>query len=184
MLWVLLLLAVLAAGALTRTAEWLRTRDTTYDQGRFLQALLVVPVLFALLEGVPDQPHPSPPGIPPDVAKAFERDPKPALILPISQDVAPFSEFVYQFWSVEGFPKLANGHNGLLPPQYLEINEAFKTFPDAHSIDVLRKYGIPRVLVLKVGATGTSYEQALTKPLDGLPLTRTESTDLVTFTLR
>ena len=96
----------------------------------------------------------------------------------------PFSEFVYQFWSVEGFPKLANGHNGLLPPQYLEINEAFKTFPDAHSVDVMRKYGIPRVLVLKVGATGTPYEQALTRPLDGLPLTRTESTDLVTFTLR
>ncbi|WIX86940.1 hypothetical protein [Amycolatopsis sp. DG1A-15b] len=184
MLWVLLLLAVLAAGALTRAAEWLRTRDTTYDQGRFLQALLVVPLLFALLEGVPDQPHPSPPGIPPDVAKAFEHDPKPALILPISQDVAPFSEFVYQFWSTDGFPPLANGHNGLLPPQYGEIITAATTFPDAHSVDVLRKYGIQQVLVLKVGAAGTPYEAALTRPLDGLPLTRSESADLVTFTLR
>ena len=55
---------------------------------------------------------------------------------------------------------------------------------DAHSVDVLRKYGIQRVLVLKVGATGTPYEQALTRPLDGLPLTRTESADLVTFTVR
>lgn len=184
MLWVLLLLAVLAAGALTRAAAWLATRDTTYDQGRFLQSLLVVPMLFALLEGVPDQPHPSPPGIPPDLASAFEQDQRPALVLPVSQDVGPFSEFVYQFWSTDGYPPLANGHNGLLPPQYGEITEAAKTFPDAHSVEVLRKHGIQRVLVLKVGAAGTPYEQALTRPLDGLELTRTESTDLVTFTLR
>jgi hypothetical protein len=91
---------------------------------------------------------------------------------------------VYQFWSTDGYPPLANGHNGLLPPQYGEITEAAKTFPDAHSVEVLRKHGIQRVLVLKVGAAGTPYEQALTRPLDGLPLTRTESTDLVTFTLR
>jgi hypothetical protein len=185
MLWVILLLILLAAGALTRAGEWLRDRDTTYDRGRFLAALLVVPALFALVEGIPDVPHPSPPGIPPDLAATFRDDPRPAAILPMVQEPdRPFSEFVYQFWSVEGFPKLANGHNGLLPPEYLEVNEAFKTFPDAHSVDVMRKYGIPRVLVLKVGATGTPYEQALTRPLDGLPLTRTESTDLVTFTLR
>ncbi|GHG05061.1 MULTISPECIES: hypothetical protein [Amycolatopsis] len=184
MLWVLLLLAVLAAGALTRTAEWLRTLDTTYDRGRFLQALLVVPALFAVLEGVPDQAYPSPPGIPPDVAKAFENNPRPALMLPIGQDPGQFSEFVYQFWSTDGFPPLANGHNGLLPPSYGEIVEAGKTFPDAHSVAVLRKYGIQQVLVLKVAATGTPYQAALTRPLDGLPVTRSESTDLVTFTLR
>jgi hypothetical protein len=185
MLWVLLLLIVLAAGALTRAAEWLRTRDTTYDRARFLQLLLVVPALFALVEGIPDTPHPSPPGIPPDLAAVFRHDPRPSLVLPMVQEPdRPFSEFVYQFWSVTGFPPLANGHNGLLPPQYLEINEAAKTFPDVHSVDVLRKYGIQQVLVLKVGATGTPYEQALTRPLAGLPLDRTESADLVTFTLR
>ena len=179
MLWVILLLALLAAGALTKCAQLARERS----DAPYLRSLVGVALLLALLEGVPAEPHSSPTGIPPDLADVFESSPRPSLLLPVTQGLGEFSEYVYQFWSTDGFPQLANGHNGLLPPQYEEIMEAAKTFPDAHSVAVLRKYGIRQVLLLKAAAADGPYAQAVLRPLDGLGVTRRESTDLVTFTL-
>jgi hypothetical protein len=179
MLWVILLLALLAAGAMTRWAELVRERP----DAPYLRALIGVSLLLALLEGVPAEPHSSPAGIPPDLARTFEGSPPPTLILPVRQGLGEFSEYVYQLWSTDGFPSLVNGHNGLLPPQYGEIVKATRTFPDARSVAVLRKYGVRQVVLLKAAAAGGPYAQVLTRPIDGLPLMRTESTDLVTFTL-
>jgi hypothetical protein len=179
MLWVILLLALLAAGAMTRWAELVRERP----DAPYLRALIGVSLLLALLEGVPAEPHSSPAGIPPDLARTFEGSPPPTLILPVRQGLGEFSEYVYQLWSTDGFPSLVNGHNGLLPPQYGEIVKATRTFPDARSVAVLRKYGVRQVVLLKAAAAGGPYAQVLTRPIDGLPLIRTESTDLVTFTL-
>ena len=179
-LWVILLLALLAAGAVTRWGELVRERQ----DAPYLRALIGVTLLVALLEGIPAQPYSSPAGIPPDLARVFEGAPPPTLILPVRQGVGEFSEYVYQLWSTDGFPSLVNGHNGLLPPQYGEIVRATRTFPDARSVAVLRKYGVGQVVLLKAAAAGGPYAQVLARPLDGLGITRTDSTDLVTFTLR
>ncbi|MFJ1762738.1 hypothetical protein ACIOD2_20640 [Amycolatopsis sp. NPDC088138] len=179
MLWVILLLALLAAGALTRCAQLARERP----DAPYLRSLIGASLLLALLEGVPAEPHSPVTGIPPDLVKVFESSPPPSLLLPVTQGLGEFSEYVYQFWSTDGFPQLANGHNGLLPPQYDEIMQAAKTFPDTHSVAVLRKYGIRQVLLLKAAAAGGPYAPAATRSLGGLGVTRSESADLVTFTL-
>ncbi|MFD9963843.1 hypothetical protein [Amycolatopsis sp. NPDC058986] len=181
-LWVSLLLALLAAGAVTRFGQLWAERSPTPSawRKRLVAFLLLLPALGALLEGVPSQPHVTPPEMPPDLHQAFTQSREPMLVLPVSLSPDTFSEYTYLLWSTDGFPKLANGYSGNFPPQYEEIVAASKTFPDAHSIAVLQKYGIRKVVVLK--AAGPSAE-VLRRPVDLLRLTRTETADLVTFTV-
>ena len=93
------------------------------------------------------------PGIPPDVQRVFAQTRDPMLILPIDQ----LSEFDYMLWSTDGFPLIANGNSGNFLPQYQEILAATQSFPDSHSIAVLDKYGIHKVVLLKVAAATTPY---------------------------
>ena len=184
-LWAILLLALLAAGAVTKLAAVLAERDRTpaspgRNRKRLVAFVLVLPALGALLEGVPTQPHVTIPGMPPDLRQVFAQTREPMLILPIDT----FSEYTYLLWSTEGFPQIANGFNGNFPPQYLELVDTSKSFPDAHSVAVLDKYDIHKVVVLKVAAASGPYKEALRRPLDGLPVIKTESSDLVVFTVR
>jgi hypothetical protein len=175
-LWTILLLILLAAGAVTRLGQLLAERG----RQRLAAFALLLPALGALLEGVPAQTYAVTPGIPPDVQQVFAQAHDPMLILPIDQ----LSEFDYLLWSTDGFPLIANGSSGNFPPQYQEILAASQSFPDSHSIAVLDKYGIHKVILLKVAAAATPYAAALNRPLDGLPVTKTESSDVVVFTLR
>ncbi|WP_158879964.1 hypothetical protein [Amycolatopsis anabasis] len=175
-LWTILLLALLAAGAVTRLSQVLAERGV---RKRLAAFVLVLPVLGALLEGVPDQSHATPPGIPPGLRQVFAQTRDPILILPIDT----FGEFNYLLWSTEGFPRIANGNSGNFPPQYEEIVAASQSFPDAHSIAVLEKYGIRKVAVLKVAAASSPYAEVLRRPVDRQRLTRDESADVVVFTL-
>jgi hypothetical protein len=184
-LWVTLLLILLAAGAITRLAQLLaeRGRSTTPAWGKRKRGLvalvLVLPVIGALLEAVPDQTYGTTTGIPPDLRTIFTQTNEPLLILPIT----PLSEFNYMLWSTDGFPQIANGDSTNLSPQYQEIVANTQTFPDSRSIAELEKFGIRKVVVLRVAAASTPYAAALTRPLAGLPATKTETADVVVFTL-
>lgn len=173
-LWTILGLALLAAGAVTELGRLLV--DRTQVALQLIAIYLLVPALAALLEGIPTFPHVANPGIPPDVQRVFAQTQDPVLMLPIDET----SDFTYLLWSTEGFPKLANGNSGNFPPQYLEISEATKTFPDQRSIDVLKHHGIRKVVVVKTRPYGVDFAA---RPVDGLPVDRVETGDIVEFTI-
>ncbi|RAS68016.1 hypothetical protein C8D87_10276 [Lentzea atacamensis] len=174
MLWAILPLALLAAGAVTEFGRLLV--DRTQVALQLIAIYLLVPALAALLEGIPRWPHVENPGIPPDVKRVFTQTREPILMLPIDET----SEFTYLLWSTEGFPKLANGNSGNFPPQYQEIAEVTKAFPDQRSVDVLRHFGIRKVVVVKSRPFGVDFAA---RPVDGLPVDRVESGDIVEFTI-
>jgi hypothetical protein len=55
--------------------------------------------------------------------------------------------FLYMLWSVDGFPRIANGGSGFVPRQYAELADVVKTFPDRRSVAYLRRLGIESVVV-------------------------------------
>ncbi|SDK62305.1 hypothetical protein SAMN04488074_106238 [Lentzea albidocapillata subsp. violacea] len=173
-LWAILPLALLAAGAVTEFGRLLV--DRTQVALQLIAIYLLVPALAALLEGIPRWPHVQTPGIPPDVARVFEQTQEPILMLPIDDT----SDFTYLLWSIEGFPKLANGNSGNFPPQYQEISEVTRTFPDQRSIDVLKHHGIRKVVVVKSRPYGVDFAA---RPVAGLPVERVEEGDIVKFTI-
>jgi hypothetical protein len=182
-MWAVLLLALLAAGAVTGLERaWVERRTTKPGRQRMqrLVALaLLVPALGALLEGIPDRNYVTPAGIPPGVRQVFEQGPDPILVLPVTE----FSDFTYMLWSTETFPTLANGNTGYFPPEYWVILDAAKHFPDGASIEKFRKFGIRSVVVLKASVKGTPYSGVLYRPPGALPVTKTENADVVVFTI-
>lgn len=176
-LWVILLLVVLAAGAVTRFGELMV--DRTQVSLRLIPMFLFVPVLAVLLEGIPARTYVSPLGIPPDLQQVFAQGRDPMLILPIDE----FTEYKYLLWSTDGFPKIANGTSGNYPQAYNDILAETQFFPDESSVAVLRKYGIRTVVLMKVDALKSPYAAALIHPLNGLPITKQELNDVVVFTI-
>ena len=177
-LWTTLLLALLAAGAVTRLTRLLAERGPARRR-RLVALALLLPAIGALLEGVPDQTYAAIPGIPPDLRTLFTQSHEPMLILPET----PLSDFYYMIWSTDGFPLIVNGNSGNFPPQYQEIVADTKNFPDQLSVAVLDQYDVHTVVVLKVAALSTPYAAALNRPLTGLPVTKTETNDMVVFTI-
>jgi hypothetical protein len=183
-LWAILLLALLAAGAVSRIAQILAKRARSRpspQRRRILALLLLLPAVGALAEGIPDRTYAAVPGIPSDLSQLFTQTRDPLLILPAG---AVMDELKYLWWSTEGFPLMANGNSGNFPPHYQKIVDASVDFPSNYSIAVLAKYGIQKVVVLKSAAASTPFAAALTRPTAQLPVTRTETGDLVVFTLR
>jgi hypothetical protein len=175
-IWTTLLVALLAAGAITRLTQLLAERGW---QRRLVAFALLLPALGALAEGVPAQTYAAVPGIPPDLHTLFTQSNGPILILPETS----LSDFSYLIWSTDGFPLIANGNSGNFPPQYQEIIADTKNFPDQLGVAVLDQYDIHTVVVLKVAAATTPYAAALNRPLTGLPVTKTESQDMMVFTI-
>lgn len=177
-LWIALLLALLAAGAVTRLTASLAERAPKL-RPRMLAFALLLPALGALAEGVPAQTYGAVPGIPPDLYTLFTQSHRPMLILPET----PLSDFSYMIWSTDGFPLIANGNSGNFPPQYQSIVDNTKNFPDQVSVAVLDQYDVHTVVLLKSAALSTRYKAAITRPLGDLPITKYETTDLVVFTI-
>ncbi|MEV6241755.1 hypothetical protein [Lentzea sp. NPDC051838] len=174
-LWALLPLGLLAAGAVTEFGRLLV--DRTQVSLKLIAIYLFVPALAVLVEGIPKLPYAENPGIPPDLKRAFMETKDPLLVLPIADGHA---DLTYLLWSTEGFPTMANGNSGNFPKSYWEIREISRTFPDAESIDVLRNYGIRKVIVLKAQPYGVDFAN---RPVAGLPVERTESNDIVEYTI-
>lgn len=185
--WTSLLLALLAAGAITAFGERLtriqRSESTSpgdekWAWPRFVVALALIPAVLVGVEGMNTTPHPTVPAQP----ESFKNIQSPALVLP-----SDARDQWVMLWSTDGFPKIVNGGSGFTPRSQENIRAAAKVFPTAQSIEYLRGLGIKTVLVLREGelsAVGSDYEHALTADVNGLPVLRTDRGDGVLFELR
>ncbi len=179
--WTTLLLALLAAGAVSALGS--RADEVALFRGRNprragpgLRVLLAIPLVLVLLEGWNRTPHwevPTEPAALHDLAG-------PVLILPTDQ----LTDERYMYWSTDGFPTMVNGGSGFQPTKQDEIRRATTAFPDQASVTYLRDLGVHTVVILRDNIGGTPYEHALTAPTDGLGLTRADSRSAVVFTLR
>jgi len=174
-IWTTLALAILAAGTVTKLGQLLH--DRTQVALQLIAIYLLVPAIFAVVEGIPVWQQVENPGIPPDVERVFTTTREPIALLPMDR----WSDFKYQLWSTEGFPKTANGATSNYAPEFLQMQDASKSFPDQHSIDMFKRYGIRKIVVVKAMPGATDI---LARPTSTLPLTRTESADVVEFAIQ
>lgn len=173
-IYVSLLLALLAAGFVTVVVERFRMPAGVPARARWA-AIAVLPALLVLAEGVDTTAHPRP-DQPPVALKDYQA---PLLVLPSTQ---PFDRTV-EWWSTDGFPKITNGASGAQPPVTGHLKNQAAHFPDAESVEFLRRRGVRTVLVLKDRVPGTRFEASVTRTGEGLPLRRTETSETVVFLL-
>ncbi|GAA1822791.1 hypothetical protein GCM10009682_48920 [Luedemannella flava] len=170
--WTTLLLALLAAGAVTalgRQAVAVARVRGHYDLPGLARFALVVPLALVLIEGRNITPHPTMPAQP----AALREVPGPVLLLP-STDLP---DMHVMLWTTDRFVDLANGASGFLPTELAQIRLQTKTFPDAGSVQYLRKVGIATVVVVPRLARGTPWAEPETLNIDGLGITREVRTD-------
>jgi len=86
-------------------------------------------------------------------------------------------------WTTDGFPPVVNGLSGFTPASQDEIRSQTRHFPDRASVDLLRRYGVRTVVVLRDRVAGTPWADAPDAPVDGLGITRTEIGEAVVFAL-
>ncbi len=186
-----LLLGLLAAGAVTAMGDRIATNgsqtETRPAKARssrapaklnwpaWITAVALIPGALVLGEGVNTTPHPEVPKQP----AALKNVTGPLLVLPSD----PMFDQSVMLWSTDGFPKMANGGSGFYPNSTTEIRNASAAFPDALSVEYLRSKGIRTVVVLRDRIAGTPWQSAADKPVDGLPLRRTDTGGAVVFDL-
>lgn len=166
-MWAMLALGLLAAGAITRFQ-----RSSRHVLARL--ALWAVPGLVAL-EGLSGVPHPRVPG-PPAVFRAAR---PPVLVLPSSV----LSDTQVMFWSIGRFPAVGNGSSSFEPAAELALRTATTHFPDPWSVAVLRARGFRTVVVPRVLVNERTWTDLATRTLDGLPVHREQGGDGLIFTL-
>jgi hypothetical protein len=169
--WVTLLLALLAAGAVAELAAW---AGAAVRRPGVRAAVAVVPTLLIFLEGLGSVPHAELPPAPPTLATV----PAPYVVLPMH----PVMDMNIMLWSTDRFADTVNGGSGLVPLEQYAANQAVATFPDAASVAYLRSIGVRSVVVLPFRADG-ALASAATVPIDGLGITRDIHPDAVVFTL-
>lgn len=177
-IWVTLVLAILAAGAVSEFV----TRLTEYFASRvpvrpwpWLRLATFIPLALVLLEGANTVPAPTVPRAPAAIANATG----PILVLPTGQ---VYDERV-MLWSTEKFPPMVNGGSGFTPRNQQAVRDLSVNFPSFDTIDYLRGIGIHQVIVVKADVTNTPWAAALTADVAGLPVARTEDAQTVVFTL-
>ncbi|GAA4704323.1 hypothetical protein [Phytohabitans rumicis] len=173
MIWISLLLAILAAGAVCAAAR--QASLIKQPAALVLRAALVVPLALVFVEGINRTPHPVVPTAPAAMSAARE----PLLILPSDG----LLELHFMLWTTDGFPRIANGLAGFEPTTQSQTRAATVSFPDPTSIAYLRGIGIKDVLVLPHLITGTPWEAVPTRPVDGLGITREEIDGAILFHL-
>jgi hypothetical protein len=87
------------------------------------------------------------------------------------------------YWSSAGLYPIANGNSGFLPRELEALRTGVASFPDAGSVALLQRTGIRRVVLLLQYAGGSPWEAAAGKPVDGLPVQRSEVGDAVVYEL-
>ena len=185
--WVTLLLALLAAGAVTAVGErlgpWLRSLRPA--SARALLALgVLLPVSLVLLEGVQTAQYPTVPKAP----AGFASLQGPILVLPSDW----MDDELYMLWSTTNFVQLANGSSGFAPIGLEKTRQVTRNFPDEASVTHLRSLGVRTVLVLRQPHAGLRQnppegavlsQHALTATGEGLGITREERPDAIIFHL-
>jgi hypothetical protein len=178
MLWVTLILAILAAGAVddfVRRAEHLAAQRIPPWPGPWLRLATLVPLFLVVLEGWNTTAHPIVPAQP----AAMRTVPGPMLVLP----TAELTDQTVQLWSTTKFQDMANGGGGFGAQAQSELRAKVAGFPDATSINYLDSIGVRRVLLLSDHIAGTSWENAGDLPVDNLDIRREDVPGAVVFYL-
>jgi hypothetical protein len=129
-----------------------------------------------LAEGWGFADHPTVPLAPPGQRSA----PQPALHLP----AGAFDNRRYVLWSTDGFPDIVNGRGSFIPRQFQALLRATADFPDARSIDYLRRRGVRSVSVhLDRTRPRDPLRRASTRSLRGLDVERSRRGRVVLFVL-
>ncbi len=185
--WTTLLLAILAAGAVSAfvagaraMAPWPEAgtaRSGLLARGKFvaLRLALLIPLVLVVVEGINRTPHPEVLRYPAAMSAAQE----PTLVLPSIGSL----EMSIMLWSTNGFPRVPNGLVSFVPAGQERIRSASMTFPDPASIAALRAAGIRSVVVLPDSLGGTSWEAVPGRPIDGLGITREEIDGAILYRL-
>ena len=187
MIWVTLGLCLLAAGAVDRIwhsvveyqAQHVRSADSRAMRRRVAAALLTLPSLAILVEGLNVTPHWQVARSPIRLAAL----PQPLLILP--SDIVV--DYHLMLWSTEGWPVIANGDSGFNATEQARLRDSVLGFPDQASLDALHQRGIATVVLIRSRVGGTpdaKWFGAAGKPVTGLDLTRTDEGDAVVFDVR
>ncbi|MBX7269728.1 hypothetical protein KIF24_29405 [Micromonospora sp. Llam7] len=178
MLWATLLLALLAAGAVSSFAE--RVREVSAERipswpSPWLRLATLIPLVLVIAEGTNTTPHPV---VPPQPAAMRAVD-GPLLVLPSGQN----HDQPVMLWSTTRFQDIVNGGSGFTPRQLDDVRRVTMTFPDQTSVDYLRTLGVHNVLVMRDQLAGTPWEVSVDAPVDGLGITREEIDQVVVFRL-
>ncbi len=179
--WTTILLAVLAAGAVgalgTRQDD-LAAERVPSRPSLLMRLATLLPLLIVLGEGVNKLDHPVVPTQPAAVRDAAG----PMVVLPTDQ----LTDENIMLWSTSRFQQMINGGSGFYPVDQSAARDALKTFPDAASVDYLRRLGIRTVVVLKDRVSGSDYARAATPDptvVDSLGLSWHDDGQTIVFTL-
>ncbi len=172
MMWVTLLLAILAAGAVAefvRRAEHLAAHRMPPWPGPWLRLATFVPLLLVLVEGWNATAHP----VVPEQPTAMRTVTSPMLVLPTTALI----DQTVMLWSTSRFQPVANGNSGFASRRQAELRRSVATFPDAASIEYLRRQRVETVLLLRSQVVGTPWERSGDVPVDTLGIRREDLDD-------
>jgi hypothetical protein len=167
MLWVTLLLAILAAGAVAefvRRAEHLAAARMPPWPGPWLRLATLVPLLLVLVETWNATAHP----VVPDQPAAMRTITGPMLVLP----TAALTDQTVMLWTTSRFQQVANGGGGFAPQRQSQLRQSVAAFPDRASVDYLRQLRVGTVLLLRSQVAGTPWERAGDVPVETLGIRR------------
>lgn len=93
------------------------------------------------------------------------------------------NDFAPMLWSTDGLPQITNGTAGFIPRELDQLRAETAAFPDPGSVLALRALGVRTVLLDTTRAPGTPWQDAASKPIDGLGITRHQLGSEVLFDL-
>ena len=180
MMWVTLLLAVLAAGAVAevvRRAEHLSAQRMPPWPSPWLRLATLVPLLLVLAEGWNATAHPVVPAQP----AALRTVTSATLVLPTSAT----SDQLTMLWSTSRFQPLANGAgSNFAALRQSRLRQTVAAFPDQASVQYLKSLGVTTVVLIRSKVAGTPWERAGDVPVDTLGIQREDlDNDTVLFRL-
>jgi hypothetical protein len=181
--WTTLLLAILAAGAVGSLVQRSYELAAERAPGRpnlLMRLATLLPVLLVLAEGTNwhKLDHPVVPAQP----AAMRTVDGPLMVLP-SSDLQDENAMI---WSTTKFQRMVNGGSGFDPNDQQNTRAITRSFPDAASVDYLRRLGIRTVIVLKAQAAGSADYARAADPnvsMDGLGISRVDDGDTYIYTL-
>lgn len=156
-LWPTILLAVLAAGFVTELARTARAATLPQWSAAAAQVVTVPLLILVLIEGMPDMAHV---GLPAEPA-AMRAATAPLMVLPSDDGV----DSNVMLWSTDGYPEMVNGVASYTTPNHQAIRDVMASFPSQPSLDLLHRWGIRSVVVVRDRVGGTPYEAVLNAPV-------------------
>jgi len=165
-------LALLAGAGLTLVVRGVRRLSARGAVASVVAGALVTAIL---IEGFGPILRAPVPAVPPGELSA----PAPQLNLPTDD----FTDGVYAFWGIGGFPKLANAASSFDPQGIIDVRSAARAFPDVGSVRYLRQIGVRSVILHRKLAAGTAWKHTAARSIAGLGITRRDDGNLVVYDL-